>query len=96
MGTARSIAAMASMTAVMVSIGACTSADGDAPPASDPAVSVVADVTGATVAPTSGSVPGVSEPSGTVPTTGTFSIDGPASVDPEFGGANPGGDEAGG
>jgi hypothetical protein len=97
MGPARSIGAIATMITLVVSLGACSSDDGDAPPASDPAASVVADVTGATVAPTSEPVSdGVSEPSETVPSAGNFSIDGPASVDPDFGGANPGGDEAGG
>ena len=109
MKSPRSLAVIAMTTVLIGSLVACSSDDDEAPPDSDPAVSVVAEVIAPTsqpsAAPTPDSTPetksettpaGTSEPSETVPSTGGFTIDGPATVDPEFGGANPGGDDSDG
>jgi hypothetical protein len=72
-------------------VGACSSSDDDAPPETDVIGSAV--VVDPDAAVTTDAVPTGSAP---VPATGIGSIDGPATVDPEFGGANPGGADTGG
>jgi hypothetical protein len=91
---------------LVLSLGACTSDDVDDTPATETPASVAEDVASGTDAPNPGAtdtgaadtntVPSTTVPSTTVPSTGLGSIDGPATVDPDFGGANPeGGDDGG-
>jgi hypothetical protein len=71
---------------VLLSVGACSSDDEDGPPASETPVTVAEDVAESTAPDTSDSVP----------STGLVSIDGPATVDSAFTGANQDGDEGDG
>ncbi len=87
MKSIRHVAATLGILGLAWSAGACSSSD-DAPPATDVIGSVVVVDPGDPVA--------TSAASGAAPATGIGSIDGPATVDPDFGGANPGGSEDGG
>jgi hypothetical protein len=81
------VAALVLGAGLVASLAACSSDGDDAPPSTD----VVPDTAVATTADADDTAP--TDP---VPSSGIGSIDGPASVDPDFGGANPGGGEGGG
>ena len=80
---------------LVLSLGACSSDDKDGPPATETPPSIAEDVAAPTDTPTADTTGNRRRPT-TVPSTGIGSIDGPATVDPDFGGANPGGDDGGG
>jgi hypothetical protein len=96
---------------IVLSLAGCSSDDDDkeGPPATSAPTSTADDVAAPTDVPqaetagpdTSGTDTSGTDTSGTdtrntVPSTGIGSIDGPATVDSDFGGANPGGDDDGG
>jgi hypothetical protein len=83
------------VTVVLIGIvGACSSDDEDGPPVSDTPASIVEEVVGPADSPAPAT--DATTPDGSAPSTGLGSIDGPATVDPDFGGANPGGTDGGG
>jgi hypothetical protein len=89
MRASSAVVAFAVGAASVVLLVACSSDGEDAPPSTDVPASV------AEVVPDS-SVPAGPDVPAPVASSGIGSIDGPASVDPDFSGANPAGGEGGG
>jgi hypothetical protein len=94
MRTTRPIAAIVALIALAGVLGACSDDDKDGPPATETPVSVAEDVAAPTDTPAPD--PTGADPAEAVPATGIGAINGPATVDSSFSGANPGGDEGGG
>jgi hypothetical protein len=92
----RRVAATLMIVGLTCSVGACSSSDDDAPPGTDVVGSAVVVDPDATITSDAVTTDAVTTGSETVPATGIGSIDGPATVDPEYGGANPGGADTGG
>jgi hypothetical protein len=94
MRTTRPTVALVAVFALAVVLGACSDDDKDGPPATEAPVSVAEDV----AAPTETTAPDPTgaEASETVPSTGIGAINGPATVDSSFSGANPDGGGGGG
>jgi hypothetical protein len=89
MRTSSPVVAFAFGAGLVVSLAACSSDGEDAPPSTDVPVSVIEAVPDP-------SLPADTAATEPVPSGGIGSIDGPASVDPDFSGANPAGGEGGG
>jgi hypothetical protein len=85
--TQRSTAAFAAAIFLVGLLGACSDDSEDGPPATDPSETVVEHATESTLSVST---------TDTVPTAGIGAINGPATFDSAFSGANPGGDEGGG
>ena len=88
------IAAIVAVIALAGVLGACSDDDKDGPPATETPVSVAEDVAAPTDTPAQD--PAGTEPAETVPATGIGAINGPATVDSSFSGANPDGGGGGG
>jgi hypothetical protein len=92
--TTRPVVAIITVIAVAGVLGACSDDDKDGPPATETPVSVAEDV----AAPTETATPDPvgADPADTVPASGIGAINGPATVDSSFSGANPDGGGGGG
>ena len=88
------ITAVVAVIALVGLLGACSDDDKDGPPATESPVSVAEDVAAPT--DTSAPDPTAGDPVDTVPPTGIGAINGPATVDSSFSGANPDGGAGGG
>ena len=89
-----SIAAIVAIFVLAGVLGACSDDDKDGPPATETPASVAEDVAAPT--DTLSSDPTGNDPTETVPATGIGAINGPATVDSSFSGANPDGGGGGG